>query len=47
VQAMERVSRQMLMRMGTCLACHRDAHAAVPAGSKITSGPTNCLACHR
>lgn len=47
VQTMERVSREMLMRMGTCLGCHRDAHEAVPAGSKITTGPTNCMACHR
>jgi hypothetical protein len=47
VQTMARVSRDMLMRMGTCLACHRDAHAAVPAGSKITTGPTHCMACHR
>jgi len=35
------------MRMGVCLACHRDAREAVPAGSKIVSGPTNCFACHR
>jgi predicted CXXCH cytochrome family protein len=47
VQTMEQVSREMLMRMGVCLSCHRDARAAVPAGSKITSGPTNCFACHR
>lgn len=47
VQNMERVSREMLMRMGTCLACHRDAHAAVPAGSKVTTGKTQCMACHR
>ena len=47
VQTMEQVSREMLMRMGVCLTCHRDAHEAVPAGSKITSGPTNCFACHR
>jgi len=32
---------------GELLACHRDAHEVVPAGSKITSGPTNCFACHR
>ena len=47
VQTMEHVSREMLMRMGKCLDCHRDPHEAVPAGSKITSGPTNCFACHR
>lgn len=47
VQTMEQVSREMLMRMGACLTCHRDAHEAVPAGSRITSGPTNCFACHR
>jgi Cytochrome c7 and related cytochrome c/Class III cytochrome C family len=47
VQTMEQVSREMLMRMGVCLSCHRDPHEAVPAGSKISSGPTNCFACHR
>ena len=47
VEDMEQVSRQMLMRMGRCLDCHRDARAAVPAGSPISQGPTNCMACHR
>jgi hypothetical protein len=47
VQTMERVSREMSLRMGNCLNCHRDAHAALPAGSKVTEGPTNCFACHR
>jgi predicted sugar kinase len=47
VQTMEKVSREMLMRMGTACDCHRDAHEAVPPGSKITQGPTNCFACHR
>jgi len=36
---MEQVSREMLMRMGKCLSCHRDAHEVVPAGSKITRDP--------
>jgi hypothetical protein len=44
---MEQVSRQMLMRMGRCLSCHRDAHELVPEGSKVTQGPTDCFACHR
>jgi predicted CXXCH cytochrome family protein len=47
VQTMERVSREMSLRIGRCLNCHRDAHAALPAGSKVTEGPTNCFACHR
>jgi hypothetical protein len=36
VQTMERVSREAPLRMGKCLACHRDA-----------DGPTHCWACHR
>ncbi len=47
VQTMQQVSREMLMRMGTCLGCHRDAHAAVGPGSKITQASTACFACHR
>ena len=43
VQTMERVSREMLMRMGNCLSCHRDAHEAVPPGSKITQGTNQLL----
>ena len=30
-----------------CLACHRDPHAALPPGSKITRGAEHCAACHR
>lgn len=47
VQNMTRVSQQMNMRMGSCLACHRDAHAALPQGTKVTKGPEHCAACHR
>ncbi len=47
VQTMKVVTREMGMRMGNCLACHRDPHAALPAGSKITRGAENCAACHR
>jgi len=47
VQTMEKLSREMLMRMKNCLDCHRDAHAVLPPGSQITGGPTNCMACHR
>lgn len=47
VETMDQVSRVMLMRMGTCLDCHRDAHAAVSAGSQITQASTACFACHR
>jgi hypothetical protein len=47
VQTMEKLSREMLMRMKNCLDCHRDAHAALPPGSQVTEAPTNCFACHR
>ena len=47
VQEMEVVSQRMSMRMGNCLGCHRDAHDALPAGSKIARGPEHCYACHR
>ena len=47
VQDMDRVSQQMSMRMSNCLGCHRDPHAALPAGSSIQRGPENCGACHR
>jgi|YNPNPStandDraft_1061719.scaffolds.fasta_scaffold13594_3 hypothetical protein len=47
VQEMEVVSQRMSMRMGNCLGCHRDAHAALPPGSPPRKGPENCNACHR
>lgn len=47
VQKMKVVERQMNMRMGACLDCHRDPHAALPKGSKITRGAEHCAACHR
>ncbi len=47
VQTMDVVSQHMSMRMGNCLGCHRDAHAALPPGSTIKRGPENCNACHR
>lgn len=47
VQTMKVITREMGMRMGNCLACHRDPHAALPPGSKITKGAENCAACHR
>jgi predicted CXXCH cytochrome family protein len=47
VQGMDRVARDMSLRMGNCLACHRDARSAVPASSTVTEGPTSCFACHR
>jgi len=47
VEAMEVVSQEMSLRMRDCLACHRDAHAALPRNSKIKRGPENCNACHR
>lgn len=47
VQKMTRVTRVMDMRMGACLACHRDPGAALSAASSVTRGPENCYACHR
>jgi len=47
VQTMDVVSQQMSMRMGNCLGCHRDPHAALPKGSPIQKGPEHCSACHR
>jgi len=47
VQDMEIVYQHMSLRMGNCLGCHRDAHDALPADSKIKGGPDHCNACHR
>ena len=47
VQNMQVLSRQMGMRMGNCLACHRDPHQALPKDSKITKAAEHCAACHR
>ncbi len=47
VQTMTVLTRRMSMRMGSCLGCHRDPRAALPAGSKIQRGPEHCNACHR
>ncbi len=47
IQTEDVVTQKMSMRMGNCLGCHRDAHAALPAGSPIQRGPENCYACHR
>lgn len=47
VQTMDVLSQRMSLRMGNCLGCHREARAAVPAGSAIERGPEHCNACHR
>ncbi len=47
VEQMERLSRQMWLRMGHCLDCHRDPRPALPAGSTIVEAPTHCWTCHR
>jgi len=47
VQNMDVVSRVMNMRMGQCLACHRDPRPYLPPTSAIKQGPTDCTACHR
>ena len=47
VQTMPVLSRQMSMRMGNCLACHRDPSEALPKNSPIKRGPEYCTACHR
>ena len=47
VQTMTVVSRQMGMRMGNCLGCHRDPRAALPSDTKIVKAAEHCWACHR
>lgn len=47
VQTMHVVRQTMSMRMGNCLGCHRNPRAALPAGSRIASGPDHCISCHR
>lgn len=47
IQEMPVVTQEMSMRMGNCLGCHRNAHDALPADTKIERGPENCNACHR
>lgn len=47
VQTMDVVFQNMSMRMSNCLGCHRDPTDALPADSKISTGPENCYACHR
>ena len=47
VQTMTVLTREMGMRMGNCLGCHRDPRAALPADSKIIEGAEHCAACHR
>jgi hypothetical protein len=47
VETMSVLSQQMSMRMGNCLACHRDPRGVLPLGSTIRSGPDDCTACHR
>jgi hypothetical protein len=47
IQALEVVSQRMSMRMGNCLGCHREAHAALPLDSEIDQGAEHCNACHR
>jgi hypothetical protein len=47
IQTLDVVSQHMSMRMGNCLGCHRDAHAALPAQSEVERGAEYCNACHR
>jgi hypothetical protein len=47
VQTMKVVSRQMSLRMGNCLGCHRDPHEALPKNSPIKRGSQDCASCHR
>lgn len=47
VQNMTVLTREMGMRMGNCLGCHRHPRAALPAGTSISRGADHCGACHR
>jgi hypothetical protein len=47
VQNMPVLTRRMSLRMGNCLACHRDPHAALPKDTKIARAREDCAVCHR
>jgi hypothetical protein len=47
VETMEKVSREMNMRMGKCLECHRGERSYYYGPKPDALGPTNCWACHR
>lgn len=47
VQRMAVMRQHMELKMGACLACHRNPSAALPAGSPVARGPEHCNACHR
>ncbi len=47
VQSMDVVSRQMSLRMSSCLGCHRDPAGRLPPDSNVKRGPEHCYACHR
>jgi hypothetical protein len=47
VETMEVVSRQMNMRMGKCLECHRGERTYFYGEKPDKLGSTNCWACHR
>ena len=47
VERMEVVSRELNMRMGTCLNCHRGDRTYYYGPTPEQSGPSNCWACHR
>ena len=48
ITQMEKVGQMNSFTMGSCLNCHRDAHAKFPElQDKIKTGPEYCSACHR
>ncbi len=47
VQLLDVQTRKMNMRMGRCLACHRNPRAYLPPDSPIKKASTDCSACHR
>ena len=47
VQTMTVLTREMGMRMGNCLGCHRGPRAALPPDSKIVRAAEHCAVCHR
>ena len=48
ITQMEKVGQMNSFTMGSCLNCHRDAHAKFPElRAQIKPGPEYCAACHR
>ncbi len=47
VREMDVMAQAKPLSMGSCLGCHRNAHARVPGSPANLKGPENCSTCHR